>query len=77
MKSFEVKKKLKALTESSTQKLRHIADIHTDMLKYKSPYAMKLKRRVEGKLGCQTQKNYTERDYDSSSIYISQYHAID
>jgi len=41
-----VKKRLKALTESSTQKLRHIADIHTDILKYKSPYALRLKRRA-------------------------------
>lgn len=43
---------MKALTESSTQKLRQITDMNTDILKYKSPYGLRLKRRGLGKLGC-------------------------
>lgn len=53
LKSFEVKNRLKSLTESSTQKLRQMTEISTDILKYKSPYRS-LKKRTLGRLGCET-----------------------
>jgi hypothetical protein len=45
---------MKALTESSTQKLRQITNINTDILKYKSPYEFRLKKRVLKNLRCET-----------------------
>lgn len=72
LKSFEVKKRLKALTESSTQKLKQISAINTDIMKYKSPYLMKIKRRGVGSMRCETEKNYTECEYEGSpSVYLS------